>query len=53
MHSLHRAILHNLLWGIFLGNLRWGILHRLHGLDLRPRIFFGRPSLELLQQAFS
>jgi hypothetical protein len=43
LHHLCRGILHNV--GL-------GILYGLYGHDQYPRIFAGRPSLELIQQGF-
>jgi hypothetical protein len=41
----------NLRWGI-LCNRYAGILYERYRLDLCPRLFVGRPSLELVQQGF-
>ena len=49
--SCRGILLHNLCGGI-LHNVGLGILYGLYGHDQCPRIFVGRPSLELIQQGF-
>ncbi|HET7160705.1 MAG TPA: hypothetical protein VFI62_17025, partial [Burkholderiales bacterium] len=51
--DLRRSFLREPCRGILHGLDRWEILRRLGRFGLRPRVFLGRPGLELLEHGFA